>query len=502
MTAQSAQISKLGAAARRFVSQTRNLLINGEHVPARSGKTFETFDPADNGVICAVAEAGAEDIDLAVQAARRQFDGGEWSKLRPSERERLILRLADLVEQHADELAELEAIDNGKLLPYARFGDVSMAVDFLRYMAGWATKIEGRTIHPSVPYVQEARFWSYTLKEPVGVVGQIIPWNFPLVMAAWKIGPALATGCTVVLKPAEQTPLTALRLGELCLEAGIPAGVVNVVPGFGHTAGVAMVEHPGIDKIAFTGSTETGKAIGRAAVDTMKRVSLELGGKSPMIVMADADMDVAIPGAAMGIFFNQGQVCTAGSRLYVQRSVFDKVTEGIAEIAKSFKLGPAFAEDAQLGPLVSKAQQERVGSYIQSGLDQGAVALSGGRVVEGQGCFVEPTVFVNANRDMKIVQEEIFGPVIVAQPIDDLDDIAAVANDTIYGLGASIWTTNLNTAHGLAAKIRAGSVWINSHNIVDPAVPFGGFKQSGYGREMGQEVIDLYTETKAVTMMV
>lgn len=498
----SQQLGNLGDKARAFVSQDRLLFIDGQHVPAQSGKTFETRDPANDGVICHVSEAGPEDIDLAVKAAHREFEIGEWSKLRPNDRQRLLLSLADLIDQNADELAQLESLDNGKLYPYARFGDVAMASEFLRYMAGWATKIEGQTIDPSVSYIPDAKFWTYTRQEPVGVVGQIVPWNFPLLMAVWKIGPALATGCTVVLKPAEQTPLTALRLAELCMEAGYPAGVVNVTPGLGHIAGTALVDHPLISKIAFTGSTATGKAIGRSAINTMKRVSLELGGKSPAIVFADADIDMAIQGAAMGIFFNQGQVCTAGSRLYVERSVFDRVTEGIAEIAKSFKLGPAFAEDSQMGPLVSKLQQARVGSYLESGLKEGAVALSGGQIVEGAGCYVEPTVFVNAHQDMKIVREEIFGPVIVAQPFDDVNDIAHIANDSDYGLAASIWTNDIRRAHAMAGKIKAGTVWINCHNVLDPSVPFGGVKQSGFGREMGKAVIEQYTETKSVTLLV
>lgn len=496
------QKSKLGAAAKSFISQPKKLLIDGEWVAAVSGKTFDVFDPATNQVIAKVAEGDKADVDLAAKAARRAFETGAWSKTRPHERERMLWKLAQLIEDNADEMAQLESIDNGKPVMMARYADVTIAVDFLRYMAGWATKIEGSTIDVSLPYVPDSKFFAYTAKEPVGVVGQIIPWNFPLVMAAWKIGPALAAGCTVILKPAEQTPLTALRLGELVMEAGYPKGVVNIITGFGETAGAAVVDHPEVDKIAFTGSTEIGKLIGRNAMNSMKRVSLELGGKSPVIVMADANMDIAIPGAAQAILFNLGQVCTAGSRLFVERSVFEQVTEGVAKFAKAMRIGPGLDPSNDLGPVVSREQQRRVLQYIQSGIAEGARALTGGHTVEGSGCFVEPTVFVDVNRNMKIVREEIFGPVVVAQPIDNVDDIPAMANDTIYGLGASIWSTNLNFVHRLTPKIKAGTVWVNCHNLIDPALPFGGFKQSGFGREMGRAVMDMYTESKSVCMVI
>lgn len=502
MDAISDQRARLGDAAKKFISQPKKLLIDGLWVEAASGKTFAVIDPATNKEVGRVAEGDKADVDKAAKAARRAFESGEWPSLRPMQRERLLHKLADLVEANADELAQLESLDNGKPVMMARYADVVMTAEFLRYMAGWATKIEGSTIDVSLSYVPQGQFFAYTRKEPVGVCGQIIPWNFPLLMAAWKIGPALAAGCTVVLKPAEQTPLTALRLGELAMEAGFPKGVVNVITGFGPTAGGALVEHPEVDKIAFTGSTEIGKLIGVNAMKNLKRVSLELGGKSPVVVMADADLEQAIPGAAMAIYFNQGQVCTAGSRLFVERKVFDKVTEGIAAFAKQMKVGPGLDPSTQVGPLVSQEQQERVLRYIQSGFSEGAKALTGGKKVGATGCFVEPTIFVDVKPDMKMVREEIFGPVVCAQAIDDVSQIPAMANDTIYGLGASVWSTNLNFVHRLIPKIKAGTVWVNGHNLLDPALPFGGYKNSGIGREMGRAVFDLYTETKSVCMTV
>ena len=382
----------------------------------------------------------------------------------------------------------------------ARAADVTLSADMFHYMAGWATKIEGDTISISVPYMPGANFHSYTLREPVGVVGQIIPWNFPLLMAAWKLAPALACGNTVVLKPAEQTPLTALRLAELIAEAGIPDGVVNVVTGFGETAGAALAAHNDVDKVAFTGSTEVGKLIARAATGNLKKVSLELGGKSPNVVFDDADPS-AIEGAANAIFFNHGQCCVAGSRLYVQQGRFDEVVDGVAEIAKSIKLGPGMEQGTQMGPMVSDEQMRRVTGLVDSGIAEGATALSGGGRHGTRGYFVEPTVLTNTRPDMTVVREEIFGPVVVAAPFSDLDEVAAVANDTPYGLGAGIWTKDISKAHALAKKIRAGSIYINCYNVFDAALPFGGYKQSGWGREMGHEVLEAYTEVKAVTTL-
>jgi phenylacetaldehyde dehydrogenase len=481
-----------------FISRTHKMLINGKWVEALSGQTFATYNPATGEVLAHVAEGNHEDIDRAVKAARNAFETGRWSQLTPSERGRAIWKLADLLEENLEEFAELESLDNGKPLKVARAADVPLAVDLLRYMAGWATKIEGNTIPISVPYAPGAKFLAYTLREPVGVVGQIIPWNFPLLMAAWKLGPALATGNTVVLKPAEQTPLTALRLGELIQEAGIPDGVVNIVPGFGETAGAALAAHPGVGKVAFTGSTEVGKLILQAAAGNLKKVSLELGGKSPNVVFADVDLDTAIAGAASAIFFNHGQCCCAGSRLYVENKIFDKVVEGVAEHAKKINVGSGQDESTDMGPLVSAEQMNRVCGYLESGFSEGAKAVVGGGRHGDKGYFVKPTVLVNTNEKMKVVQEEIFGPVVTAIPFSDPAEVLAQANDSVYGLAAGIWTRDISKAHRLASQLRAGTVWINCYNIFDAALPFGGYKQSGWGREMGHEVLEQYTEVKAV----
>ncbi len=478
----------------QFISSSRKMLIDGQWVDAASGKTFPVYNPATGEVMAHVAEGDKEDIDRAVRAARRAFESGPWRKMSPSQRGQLIYRLADLIEQHADEFAQLESLDNGKPLTVARAADVPLTIDHFRYMSGWATKIEGNTI--PIP----GQYFSYTLREPVGVVGQIIPWNFPLLMAAWKMGAALAVGCTVILKPAEQTPLSALRLGELILEAGFPAGVVNIVPGYGETAGAALAAHDDVDKVAFTGSTEVGKLIIKAAAGNLKKVTLELGGKSPNIILSDMDIPTAVAGAANAIFFNQGEVCSAGSRLYVQKGIFDQVVEGVAAAAKQIKVGSGFDPSTQMGPLVSDEQLTRVTGYLKSGASEGAKAVVGGQRYGDRGYFVEPTVLVNANQQMKIVQEEIFGPVVVAQPFDDLEEIAAIANDTIFGLAAGIWTHDLSKAHRLAKLLRAGTVWVNCYSVFDAALPFGGYKQSGWGREMGHDALNNYTEVKAVTI--
>ncbi len=481
-----------------FTAAPRQLFIGGQWVDAASGKTFATPDPATGDTLANLAEGDAEDVNRAVRAARAAFDDGPWSRMTPSERGRLIWKIGDLILEHADELAQLESLDNGKPVVVARAADVPLAADMFHYMAGWATKIEGNTIDISVPYMPGANFHSYTLREPVGVVGQIIPWNFPLLMAAWKLAPALATGNTVVLKPAEQTPLSALRLAGLIAEAGIPGGVVNVVTGFGETAGAALAAHDDVDKVAFTGSTEVGKLIVQAAAGNLKKVTLELGGKSPNIVFDDADAG-AVEGAANAIFFNHGQCCVAGSRLFIQQDRFDEVVNGVAEIAKGIKLGPGMEPGTQMGPLVSDEQLRRVTGYLESGKADGATAVTGGGRYGDRGYFVEPTVITNTRPDMKIVREEIFGPVVVAAPFQSLDEIAAAANDTEYGLGAGIWTRDISKAHALAKKLRAGTVWINCYNVFDASLPFGGYKQSGWGREMGHEVLEAYTEVKAVT---
>jgi phenylacetaldehyde dehydrogenase len=481
-----------------FIATRRQLFIDGEWVDAASGKTFETPNPATGETLATVAEGDAEDINRAVRAARHAFDEGPWSRMTPSDRGRAIWRIGDLILDHLDELAQLETLDNGKPLGVAMAADVPLAADLFHYMAGWATKIEGNSITISVPYAPGANFHAYTLREPIGVVGQIIPWNFPLLMAAWKLGPALAAGNCVVLKPAEQTPLSALRLAELIADAGIPDGVVNVVTGFGETAGAALAAHDDVDKVAFTGSTEVGKLIVQAAAGNLKKLTLELGGKSPNIVFSDAEPEAAIAGAANAVFFNHGQCCVAGSRLFVQEDSFDEVVAGVAEIAKSIKLGDGFDPDTQMGPLVSDEQLHRVTGYLDSGKSDGATALSGGGRLGERGYFVEPTVLTNTRPDMRVVREEIFGPVVVAAPFESIDDIARVANDTPYGLGAGIWTKDISKAHALAKKIRAGTIWINCYNVFDAALPFGGYKQSGWGREMGHEVIEAYTEVKAV----
>ncbi len=484
-----------------WLKKPKQNLIGGRWMPSASHKVFDVFNPADASVLARVAESHKEDINRAVIAARRAFESGPWRRLTSSERGKLIWRLGDLILAHADELAEIESLDNGKPKTVARVADVPLAADLFHYMAGWATKIEGHTIPISVLYAPGARFHAYTLREPVGVVGQIIPWNFPLLMAAWKLGPALAAGNCVVLKPAEQTPLSALRLGELIQEAGIPDGVVNIVTGFGETAGAALAAHPDVDKIAFTGSTEVGKLIVHAAAGNLKKVSLELGGKSPNIIFKDVgNLETAIAGAANAIFFNHGQCCCAGSRLMVERDIFDDVVAGVAEHAKKIKLGPGLNPATQMGPLVSQEQLSRVTNYMHQGKQAGACYVTGGMRAGERGYFVQPTVIKNVKPDMSIVREEIFGPVVVAEPFTKAEELVPRANQTEYGLAAGIWTRDLSKAHRIASELRAGTVWINCYNVFDAALPFGGYKQSGWGREMGGEALELYTETKAVVV--
>ena len=418
-----------------------------------------------------------------------------------SDRGKLMWKLADLIDKHLEEFALLESLDNGKPLTVARAADVPLAAEMFRYMAGWATKIEGNTIPLSVPYTPGAQYHAYTSCEPVGVVGQIIPWNFPLLMAAWKLAPALATGCTIILKPAEQTPLSALRLGELILEAGFPEGVVNIVPGYGE-AGAALAAHPDIDKVAFTGSTEVGKSIVGAARGNLKKVSLELGGKSPNIIFRDADLSTAIPGAASAIFFNQGQVCCAGSRLYVEKEIFDQVVDGVAERAKKIRVRPGTDPESDMGPLVSQEQLERVSKYLQTGLSEGATAVTGGKRLGNSGYFVEPTVLTNVSDDATCMREEIFGPVVSAVPFREPEELMTRANDSVYGLAAGIWTSDVSKAHRVASQLHAGTVWINCFNIFDAGLPFGGYKQSGWGREMGHDAIEMYLQKKAVCIRV
>jgi phenylacetaldehyde dehydrogenase len=496
-----AVFADLSPAVKQFISRTQKLFINGQWVNASSGKTFASIDPATEQEICQVAEADKADVELAVQAATKAFYDSEWSRMIPAVREALLLKWADLVEQNADMLAELESLDNGKLVMYAKMVDIPATVSLIRYYAGYATKIQGVTTSVSIG-IPNTEFHAYTLRQPVGVVAQIIPWNFPLIMAALKLAPALACGCTSVLKPAEQTPLSAIRLVELAEQAGIPKGVINLLQGFGETCGQAMIEHPGIRKIAFTGSTPVGKHIGKVAMDSLKRVSLELGGKSPVIIAKDANLEEAIGGAANAIFFNQGQVCVAGTRLFVEEPIYDEVISGLTAIAKGMKLGGGRDPSAQMGPLVSKEQQDRVLGYINKGLSEGGEVLCGGSRFGERGYFVQPTIFKQCGPSSTLFKEEIFGPVLVANSFKSSDDIVAQANNTIYGLAASVWTRDLSLAHRLAKRIEAGTVWVNCHHLVDASLPFGGFKQSGMGREQGEEGINLYTETKSVLMKI
>lgn len=488
--------------AMAFIQKEHRFLIGDQWLPASDGETLTVYNPANGEQITQVPAGKKEDMDRAVAMARQTFDDSDWSRIKPVDRQKLLWDFADLIEKNAGLLAEIESIDNGKSVVIAEHVDIRLAVDFLRYMAGFATKIEGRSVDVSVPFMPDAQFHGYTRREAVGVVGAIVAWNFPLLLACWKLGPALATGCTVVLKPAEETPLTALKLAELALEAGYPPGVVNVVTGIGHEAGAALSHHPDVDKLTFTGSTEVGKLIGKAAMDSMTRVTLELGGKSPTIVLPDADLESAVQGAANAIFFNHGQVCCAGSRLYVHKKHFENVVADISSIAENMTLGSGLNPDAHMGPLVSARQQERVCGYIEQGLQSGATITTGQYKADGPGFFVKPTVMTNVNHNDSVVKEEIFGPVLVAMPFDDIDEAVRIANDSQYGLGASIWSNNLSEVHRMIPRIKSGSVWVNCHTALDPALPFGGFKQSGLGREMGSDVIEHYTEVKSVLMSI
>ena len=481
-----------------LLSQPLKMLIDGEWVSSQSGARMDVINPSNGQVLVQESLGGAYEVDLAVQAARRAFEFGPWSRMRPAERTRLLLKLADALEQNGDELALLETLNTGKPLKMARAFDIGMAAECLRYNAGWATKLSGETRNVSLP----GDWHAYTLREPVGVVGLIVPWNVPLAMAVSKISPALAAGCTVLLKPAELTPLTALRLGELIQAIGLPPGVVNIVTGLGHEAGQAIVDHPGVDKISFTGSTVVGKSLLASAAGNLKRVALELGGKSPVFIFPDADLDRAMDAAARGIFGNTGQVCAAGSRLFVHRSVADRVIEGIVQRARALRVAPGLSPDCEIGPVISARQRERVMGYIDSGRAEGAEVVAGGQAVQGEGYFIQPTVLVNTRPDMKVVCEEIFGPVLSTQLFDDdsLEQLAARGNNTEYGLSASIWTRDLRTAHQMVRRLHAGNVRVNAAVALDFAMPFGGYKQSGWGRENGREGVEAYTELKSVAI--
>ena len=481
----------------RLIGAPRRLLIGGEWVGARSGKTFPVHNPSDGSVIAHAAEGEGADVDAAVSAARQAFDDGAWRKLQPSDRAALIWRLADALEAVVDDMALIEALDTGKPLGAARSFDIRGAIEKLRYFSGWATKLAGESLPVSSPRPHLA----YTVREPLGVAGLIVPWNAPLLMAVTKLAPALAAGCSVVLKPAEQAPLSALYLGELAQAVGFPPGAINIVTGYGETAGAALAEHPAVDKISFTGSTEVGRSILRASAGNFKRLTLELGGKSPVIVFPDADVDKAIEGAARAIFFNTGQVCSAGSRLFAHQSVFDKLVSGIAAKAEALRIGPSLDPKTEIGPVISSEHLDRVTGFIDQGVGDGATVLVGGHRIDRPGYFVQPTILTNTTAKMSVRRSEIFGPVLCAMSFSDsdLDRIAAAANDTSYGLAAHVFTRDLSTAHKIASRLRAGSVRINGGSL-DNSVPSGGFKQSGWGRENGREGVEAYTETKSVVI--
>jgi len=474
-----------------FLKKSKQLFINGDFTNSISGKTFETYNPSNGEVLANVSEAETEDINKAVDSAKRAFEDGPWSKMTPAERGNLMYNLSILIEENQQVIAEIDSLDNGKPIYEVLENDIPNAIGQFRYFSGWTTKITDQTIP-----ISESSF-NYTRHEPVGVVGQIIPWNFPFMMAAWKMAPALATGCTIILKPAEQTPLSALFLAELVAEAGFPKGVINIVPGYGETAGDALVKHPNVNKIAFTGSTNVGKSIMKEAANTMKRITLELGGKSPNIILPDADLTKATPGVFTGIMANQGEVCSAGSRAYIQKKHFDNVMADLIDYAKNVKQGSGLSPDTEMGPLVSKEQQDRVINYINKGKNEKATMLTGGGFTD-TGYFVEPTIFTDVDEKMSIAKEEIFGPVVVAMPYEDLDEVIKKANDTPFGLAAGLWTENIKHAHYVANKLKAGSVWVNCFNLTNPAIPFGGYKESGFGREMGSYALDNYTEVKSV----
>ncbi|WP_027794533.1 aldehyde dehydrogenase family protein [Paraburkholderia acidipaludis] len=485
------------AAIERFLDRDFGLFINGRSQPAHSGHWIDVFNPATGTAIARVPDADSADVDRAVASAHEAFVERRWSGLRPADRERILLRLADVIEAHGEELAQLETLNQGKSINIARAIEVGATVEYVRYMAGWATKIHGETLDVSIPFPPGAQYTAFTRKEPVGVVAGIVPWNFPLMIAVWKLVPALAAGCTVVIKPSPETPLTALRLAELAIEAGIPAGVFNVVTG-GRESGAALASHPGVAKISFTGSTPTGKLVGAAALQNLTRFSLELGGKNPAVMLADVDVDTAVQGMLAGGFLNQGQVCAAASRIYVHRSKYRTIAEALADIAGSMKIGPGIDPEAQINPLVSAGHRERVERHIAVAREAGLKFMAGGAPVEGPGYYVRPAVIADVPPDAAIIRDEVFGPVLALVPFDEPEEALRLANDSQYGLAASLWTNDLRAAMKLVREIDAGTVWVNSHVPLDPSMPFGGMKQSGIGREFGKGAVESFTETKSV----
>lgn len=481
-------------ATRHFLTKPKKMFIGGDWLDGSDNSTANVIEPSTGGVLTQIPIGSIKDLDLAVAAARSQFDGGEWRRLKPLERERLLHRLADLIEANATELAEIESVDMGKSVSQALDVDIQGTIDTFRYFAGWASKLHGRTVEPSLP----GNYLAYTRKEPIGVVGVIVPWNFPLQTMAWKLAAALAVGCTVVVKPAELTSLSTLRFAELVQEAGIPDGVVNIVTGYGSVIGAAMSNHPGIDKLTFTGSTPVGRTVGQNAVNKVKRVTLELGGKSPVLVLKDADIPAAARAVANGVFFNSGQVCDAGTRAYVHRSIYDQFLQELVAYTESLKVAPGLDPDCFISPLVSAKQKDNVSSYIAIGLQEGAKLAYGGRTLDGPGYFVEPTIFSHCHNDMRIVQEEIFGPVLVTIPFDTTEEAVRLANDSSFGLAAAIYSNDLGLVHTLIPQLHAGSVYVNAHSTIDPSMPFGGFKESGFGKDLGPEQLDYLMETKAV----
>ncbi|AYN27705.1 aldehyde dehydrogenase family protein [Buttiauxella sp. 3AFRM03] len=484
----------ISEATRRFLAKPQKMFIGGQWVDGSEGEVSAVTEPSTQGLLTSIPLATTTDLDRAVAAARYQFDHGEWRRLKPLERERLMHRLADLIEANADELAEIESIDMGKSVSQARDVDIQGTIDTFRYFAGWASKLHGRTVEPSLP----GNYLAYTRKEPIGVVAAIVPWNFPLQTMAWKLAAALAVGCTAVIKPAELTSLSTLRFAELVQEAGIPDGVINIITGHGHVIGAAMASHPGIDKVTFTGSTPVGREVGHTAVENIKRVTLELGGKSPVLVLEDADIPAAAQAVANGVFFNSGQVCDAGTRAYIHRSIYDRFLTALADYTSTLKIAPGLDRECFISPLVSARQKDSVLSYIDAGVREGATLYYGGRPQQEEGFFVEPTIFAHCRNDMRIVQEEIFGPVLVTAPFDTVEEAIELANDSPFGLAAAIYSNDLARVHTLIPQLHAGSVYVNAHSTIDPALPFGGFKDSGFGKDLGPEQLDHLMETKTV----